>query len=486
MDASDSSAFARRYSLLSEKLKMQGYHTHMIGKWHIGDISRRSWPKNRGFDSSFGFHASGLSDHFTYSGNNGAIAASCGSYTDLIFDDVMPNNGDLTSAPAVDEASSTWPGTQYVQNGASMTSELKATYSSDDADSLLQLERTRYTFARSASRLQEVEDGSDSTNWIMKEIEMRTVATIENTPIDEPFFAFVSTPAMRTSGTANDAQRKRAYDSAGTKFENCDHFDPDHQGSRLSGTSMDALRNLVSSTSEWNSIKALFDTNTCSESAKQTRFLTHAYAATVDDVINSTVSALYRTGKWDKTLIIWTADNGGWPSGQVVNWPLRGTASRELKHSPGNFCSALLLWPRCAHRRKEFILGRRSSRSHGYWRWLSTRGPSWQDLQCPHVKHGLVADAVVARRSRPVLRPTRRPFHVRWIGVFSKTSGRSQHGTLMEQDHRGRASRRRVRKRTPPIHVRPPDPLLNAFAEFDACALIRCFDVKQFSLWPAR
>lgn len=44
--------------LLSEKLKQSGYHTAIIGKWHLDDH-----PMDRGFDHFFGF-LGGFSDHF--------------------------------------------------------------------------------------------------------------------------------------------------------------------------------------------------------------------------------------------------------------------------------------------------------------------------------------------------------------------------------------------------------------------------------------
>lgn len=40
---------------LAEALKAQGYQTHHIGKWHLGDSVRESWPDRHGFDSWFGF-----------------------------------------------------------------------------------------------------------------------------------------------------------------------------------------------------------------------------------------------------------------------------------------------------------------------------------------------------------------------------------------------------------------------------------------------
>lgn len=40
---------------LADALKANGYHTVHIGKWHLGDAVRGSWPDKQGFDEWFGF-----------------------------------------------------------------------------------------------------------------------------------------------------------------------------------------------------------------------------------------------------------------------------------------------------------------------------------------------------------------------------------------------------------------------------------------------
>lgn len=40
---------------LADALKTNGYHTVHIGKWHLGDAVRSSWPDKQGFDEWFGF-----------------------------------------------------------------------------------------------------------------------------------------------------------------------------------------------------------------------------------------------------------------------------------------------------------------------------------------------------------------------------------------------------------------------------------------------
>ncbi|XP_067934002.1 arylsulfatase J-like [Watersipora subatra] len=50
---------------IADKLKEQGYSTHMIGKWHAGFHSESLLPTNRGFDTFRG-HLLGHGDHYTH------------------------------------------------------------------------------------------------------------------------------------------------------------------------------------------------------------------------------------------------------------------------------------------------------------------------------------------------------------------------------------------------------------------------------------
>jgi len=45
---------------LPETLRLAGYSTHHIGKWHLGFLSKLAWPTRQGFDSSFGFLSQSL------------------------------------------------------------------------------------------------------------------------------------------------------------------------------------------------------------------------------------------------------------------------------------------------------------------------------------------------------------------------------------------------------------------------------------------
>ena len=55
--------------LLPQALKEAGYRTAIIGKWHLGHYQRRYWPRQRGFDYSYG-PLIGEIDHFKHESHN--------------------------------------------------------------------------------------------------------------------------------------------------------------------------------------------------------------------------------------------------------------------------------------------------------------------------------------------------------------------------------------------------------------------------------
>nr|XP_006817134.1 PREDICTED: arylsulfatase B-like [Saccoglossus kowalevskii] len=64
---------------LPQKLKEEGYDTHMVGKWHLGFYRKECLPNNRGFDSFLGFYQA-MGDHFYHN-----ISASPGHFNGFDF-----------------------------------------------------------------------------------------------------------------------------------------------------------------------------------------------------------------------------------------------------------------------------------------------------------------------------------------------------------------------------------------------------------------
>lgn len=56
---------------LPQALKTAGYRTALIGKWHLGHADQAFWPRQRGFDYSYG-PLVGEIDHFKHAGHDGA------------------------------------------------------------------------------------------------------------------------------------------------------------------------------------------------------------------------------------------------------------------------------------------------------------------------------------------------------------------------------------------------------------------------------
>jgi arylsulfatase A len=74
------SRLSTREVTLADRLKMAGYVTALIGKWHLGSVGARYAPQNRGFDEFVGF-LGGSSDYWDYwLSHNGDYVRSDGSY----------------------------------------------------------------------------------------------------------------------------------------------------------------------------------------------------------------------------------------------------------------------------------------------------------------------------------------------------------------------------------------------------------------------
>ena len=321
-----------RYSLLSDKLKQQGYVTHMVGKYHVGEESRRSWPRNRGFDTSIGFHSPGLGDHATWMQNKKhptsimcKIAGDADSDVvyDLIFNDTQPPDGTIR----VDAQESTWPGSDYIRKGQVMT-----TYEMQEVDATVrELHKEREEGDPDAiQKLRDFGDALDSTNYVTKTIQEQTVKAILDSRT--PFFVYASTPAMRTSGLANDFQRQRVVDTLGT-FEDGDCvWDPDRQPQAGDTSMREFKRRVEEYGGDWSAVQTAYTLNGCNKDLRNERFKTYAFASTVDDLLNATVDALHQKGVWEETLVVFTADNGGRIAEKMLNnFPLRGGKNSFLE-----------------------------------------------------------------------------------------------------------------------------------------------------------
>eukprot|EP00756_Hemistasia_phaeocysticola_P036920 Hpha_TRINITY_DN16668_c0_g4::TRINITY_DN16668_c0_g4_i1::g.178207::m.178207/K01135/ARSB; arylsulfatase B len=63
-------AVPQNETLLAQNLKDAGYHTSIIGKWHLGLYKNWSLPQNRGFEEQYGYYL-GAEDYWTHARNGG-------------------------------------------------------------------------------------------------------------------------------------------------------------------------------------------------------------------------------------------------------------------------------------------------------------------------------------------------------------------------------------------------------------------------------
>jgi arylsulfatase A-like enzyme len=217
-------------------------------------------------------------------------------------------------------ASNTWPGKTYIHNGEDNRPTVSGVF-----DQFFSLYQQRASGSASADQtLNDFEDDAQKTNYVVKTVREETVRHIESKDGSSPFFMYVAAPAMRTQGMASDAQRQTVFDLEENKIDTCDHIDDVNQP-YPSGTSIQALKALVEQNGQsWSTARSYLFNELCTASKKTERFNVHAFASTVDTLMNATIDALYRKNLWQNTLILLTSDNGGQPYTQTFNWPLRG------------------------------------------------------------------------------------------------------------------------------------------------------------------
>ena len=62
---SQANALPKNETTIAEKLREYGYKTHMVGKWHVGFYKREFRPRQRGFDTFFGY-LTGAEDYYSH------------------------------------------------------------------------------------------------------------------------------------------------------------------------------------------------------------------------------------------------------------------------------------------------------------------------------------------------------------------------------------------------------------------------------------
>jgi len=292
---------------------------------HLGDNSKVLWPSARGFDETRGFHFSGPrwpDGLYNWEHGSGGIrhdpgdgCGSTGRWYDLIWDDTFP---DPAVSPA--DASSTWVGSDWIREGNTATSARSV---EGDINNAWATYKARAAGGSRPDVMDQYETAFSPLNGILKVLKEETVKTIMESTADEPFFIYAATPAMRDQGVASDAEYANTYEKIGHLIEACDWYDPDAT-TYAAGTSMDAMRTLVYENNDcaagttptqtcidaWTAAYAYVETAMCNDVQKNKRFVTHAFASSVDNLLKVTVDALHSKGIWENTIVIFSSDNG--------------------------------------------------------------------------------------------------------------------------------------------------------------------------------
>ena len=324
------------------------HSTFLCSRRHLGDISRRNWPMNRGFHTTRGFHFSGIGDTYEWKLLSGGLASTCGADAgyDLIYEDVQPPGGASSAFFPVNsrDAGNTWVGKDYLINGA------------DNRPTEIGLEDFWEYYKRRADgdaaadeTLKRYEAARENTNEVSKTIQEEAVRHIESYDSNSgPFFMYIAAMAMRGFGEQTDEQRQKVYDLKAADVEACDIHDPDLQSFPADTGLKELKRVLEQDGQNWDSVFQGYRHEFCPpnnykteihngqtqqvySNRRNTRFWQSAYATNIDVIVNVTIDALYRKNLWENTLIVLTSDNGGWPAGQNFNWPLRGGKQTYLE-----------------------------------------------------------------------------------------------------------------------------------------------------------
>jgi hypothetical protein len=271
---------------------------------------------------------SGIGDQHTWKLGTSRILDTCGADGyDIVYEDIMPNGGTENVGPAVSDRSSTWPGSQYIFNGEDNYPDVTVY-----ENMFTHYKGRRDGNAADDQTLINYDATVDRTDYVVKTVKSEAVRHIEShTAGGDPFFMYIGAPAMRTSGQHTDELRQKVFDLMETEIDNCDFIDEDLQP-YPANSGMAALKTLTLANGQaWAPVRDAVRAKFCvgnsgvlmGDFQTNFRFLSMAFATTVDTLLNATVEALYKQNLWDNTMIVLTSDNGAQPYSSSFNWPLK-------------------------------------------------------------------------------------------------------------------------------------------------------------------
>ena len=272
-----------RVSTFADRLKAHGYETHFIGKWHAGFASPSLWPRARGFDTSLGFHHQSI-DHYRWHAKerNGYVADGSCSNTST--------DGRCPIFDLIDMDVPADPTHEFIRNGLRAEEQ----YLAEEQ----QGRRRLYWFPN--------EHAANLSQDIFTHA--MAVAIRNATSSSRPFLVLHSLPAVHGPLSSRLEDRERASEVRDADYANCTWLEP-------------FVRSAFGATAD----------DPCPGKVRWRRLEAEAMALGAERAIETAVAELKHGGAWERTLLIFTSDNGGASQFGMGNMPLRGGKKTELE-----------------------------------------------------------------------------------------------------------------------------------------------------------
>jgi len=279
---------AIRVSTFADRLKAHGYETHFIGKWHAGFASPSLWPRARGFDTSLGFHHQSI-DHYRWHAkerNSFVADGSCDTSIDgscPIFDLIdMDVPADATH--------------EFIRNGLGAEEQHHA----EEEEAQEQGRRRLYWFPN--------EHAANLSQDIFTHAMAVAIRNATSSSPSRPFLVLHSLPAVHGPLSSRAEDRETAREVRDADYANCSWLEP-------------FVRSAFGATAD----------DPCPAKLWRRRLEAEAMALGAERAIATAVAELRHGGAWDRTLLIFTSDNGGASQFGMGNAPLRGGKKTVLE-----------------------------------------------------------------------------------------------------------------------------------------------------------
>jgi len=298
VDVEDTFALTLQESLISTEFKIQGYNTHIIGKWHVGHCSSDYTPLQRDFDTYYGFLL-GEQYYFTHEYSSG----SCTGYDQRDGNLIVPVEQHYNMyGPYLQRDYALKVLSQYVNNVN--TDEDNISDSNADDSSGITNDVNIHNNEDNISD-SDADDSSGFTNDV--HIHNKDKSNSKNNGDSDKNKLSKSRMMLQSDGYGYD------YDNGYDSNSDADNKKPFFMFLSWQLTHLPA-----------ESLQELYDYYAAANKNFPADMLHHqAQVQALDILMGDVVSFLKVNGLWDNTLLVFSSDNGA-PYGSGDNAPLRG------------------------------------------------------------------------------------------------------------------------------------------------------------------